>query len=338
MSRRRFLAASAGAAAGTAAINVLPGPAFADGVTVPPSRLGLQLYSVRDVITRDPDPANGVNAGFDYCFEQLAKEGYAQVEFAGYTQSTAILGRQITPQEIRKSLDDNGLVANGSHITFSDDTIEQQLDIAETLGMPNLGTANIPTDSRYKPDWERAAEDFNRWGALARARGIKLYQHNHHAEYNFLLDAGPADAGGNPTASTGLRGLEYFFTLVDPKLVWFEMDIYWGFVAQHRYQTYVDASGAQRTNVFDPLATVQARTHQFPLFHVKDGVPADNDDGYDMVPAGEGTIPLRNFLNSVGERGYHYPNWEQDNAPGTDPAQSLTDAEISLDNIKSWRV
>lgn len=335
VSRRRFLAATAGAAAGAAAINVLPNPAFAAGRTVPPARLGLQLFSVRDVITRTPNAATGVNGGFAYCFEQLAARGYRQVEFAGYTQSTSILGRQITPQEIRQLLDDNGLVANGSHITFGDATIERDLDIAETLGMKNLGTANIPTGSRFKPDWERAAEDFNRWGALAQARGIRLYQHNHHAEYNFLLDAGPTDANGNPTRSTGLRGLEYFFTLVDPSLVWFEMDIFWGFVAQHRYQTFVDANGNPRTNIFDPLATVVDRNHRFLLFHVKDGVPSSNDDGFDMVPAGQGTIPLRQFLNAAGTE--HLPNWEQDNAPGADPNQSLNDAKISGDAMLSWR-
>jgi sugar phosphate isomerase/epimerase len=335
LSRRRFLAASAGAAAGAAAINVLPNPAFAEGRTVPRSKLGLQLFSVRDVITRAPNAATGVNGGFAFCFEQLAARGYAQVEFAGYTQSTSILGRQITPQEIRRLLDDNGLVANGSHITFNDATIEQQLDIAEILGMRNLGTANIPTGSRFKKDWARAAEDFNRWGALAKARGIKLYQHNHHAEYNFLLDAGPSDANGNPTRSTGLRGLEYFFTQVDPKLVWFEMDIFWGFVAQHRYQTFTDANGVQQRSIFDPLDTVVSRNRRFLLFHVKDGVPAGNDDGFDMVPAGEGTIPLRQFLNAAGP--HHLPNWEQDNAPGADPNQSLADAKISSDNMLSWR-
>jgi sugar phosphate isomerase/epimerase len=337
LSRRRFLAASAGAAAGAAAISVLPNPAVAEdsGRTVPPGKLGIQLYTVRDVVTRTPNPGAGVGGGFRYTFEQLAAMGYAQVEFAGYTQSTSILGRQITPAEIRQAMDDTGLVANGSHIGFSDDSIEAQLDIAETLGLPNLGTASIPTGSRYKSDWQRAADDFNRWGALAAARGIKLYQHNHHAEYNFLLDAGPKDSNGNYTASSGLRGLEYFFTLVDPTLVWFEMDIYWGYVAQHRYQTYTDANGVQQTNIFDPLKTVASMPHRFPLFHVKDGVPANNADGYDFTTAGNGVLPLQKFLNTAGEKGYHFPNYEQDNAPGAGN-QSLDDSRISVGNISQW--
>ena len=341
MSRRDLLAASAGLAAGVAGIAVLPGVAVAEnGVTVPPGKRGIQLFTVRDVVSRAPNPAAGIGGGFQFVFEQLSAMGYTQVEFAGYTQSTSILGRQITPAEIRQLMDDNGLQANGSHISFSDATIEAQLDIAETLGMPHLGTASIPTNGRTKADWERAADNFNRWGAAAAARGIKLYQHNHHAEYNFLLDAGPLDGAGNPTASTGQRGLEYFFTLVDPELVWFEMDIYWGYVAQHRYQTYTDANGATQTSVFDPLATVVPMAHRFPLFHVKDGAPANNADGYNFVPAGTGVLPLKDFLNAVPQKGYHYPNYEQDNAPGnatTAPNQSLQSSQISYNNIASWR-
>jgi sugar phosphate isomerase/epimerase len=344
LTRRELLAASAGLAAGAAAITVVPGVAAADtgvnGLTVPAGKRGIQLYTVRDVITRAPNAATGVQGGFRFVFEQLAAMGYDQVEFAGYTQSTSILGRQITPAEIRQLMDDNGLSANGSHIGFSDATIEAQLDIAETLGMPNLGTASIPTNGRQPRDWEAAAVNFNRWGAQAAARGIKLYQHNHHTEYNFLLDAGPVDANGNQSASSGMRGLEYFFTLVDPALVWFEMDIYWAYVAQHRYQTYTDASGATQTDIFDPPGTVIPMAHRFPLFHVKDGVPANNDDGYTFVPAGTGVLPLREFLNSIPQKGYHFPNYEQDNAPGnptTAPNQSLDSSAISFQNIASWR-
>ncbi|MBO0868062.1 MAG: sugar phosphate isomerase/epimerase [Micromonosporaceae bacterium] len=336
MTRREMLAATAGIAA-SAAITVLPGAAQAEdvqGLTVPAGKRGIQLFDVRDIITRTPNAATGVQGGFRFVFEQLAAMGYNQVEFAGYTQSTSILGRQITAAEIRQLLDDNGLLANGSHIGFSDATLENDLDIAETIGMPHLGTANIPTNGRTKADWEAAAVNFNRWGAQAAARGIKLYQHNHHAEYNFLLDS--LDEAGNPTRSTGMRGLQYFINLVDPALVWFEMDIYWAYVAQHRYQTYTDPNGVTQTDIFDPPATVIPRAHRFPLFHVKDGVRSGSADGYDMVPVGNGDIPLHEFLNSIPEKGYHYPNVEQDNAPGPGN-QSLDLSKVSLDNYSTWR-
>jgi sugar phosphate isomerase/epimerase len=350
LSRRRFLAASVGAAAAGAAVSVIgtTAPAFAGHgrkqpePTVPAPNRGIILYTVRDIVGRAPDPASGLGGGFRYVFEQLSAMGYKQVEFAGYNQSTSILGRQITAAEIRQLLDDNGLKANGSHIGFNfadPASFEAQLDVAETLGMPHLGTASIPTNSRYKADWRIAADNFNAFGERAKARGIKLYQHNHHAEYNFLLDEGPLDASGNPTASSGLRGLEYFFGLVDPSLVWFEMDIYWGYVARHRYQTYTDKHGNVRTDQFDPIRTVQKHSHRFPLFHVKDGVPADVADGYTMVPAGTGVIPLHKLLDAIGDAEHRHPNYEQDNAPGgtAAPNQSLDFSQVSYANISSWR-
>lgn len=354
LSRRRLLGASAAAAVSAATMSLIPSAAFASGsqedddrgngggdLTVLPGRRGIILYTVRDVISRAPDPASGLKGGFRYVFEELSKMGYKEVEFAGYTQHPSILGRQITPAEIRQLLDDNGLKANGSHIGFdfsNPASFQAQLDIAQTLGMPYLGTPSIPANTRYKSDWQRAADNFNKFGELAKARGIKLYQHNHHAEYNFLLDAGPLDANGNPTRSSGLRALEYFFTLTDPQLVWYEMDIYWGYVAQHRYQTYTDANGVVQTNIFDPISTVQTRSNRFRLFHVKDGVPANNADGYNMVPAGTGVIPLQKFLEAIGKRGLRHPNYEQDNAPGGsgNPDQSMQFSQISYTNIAGW--
>ncbi|GAA1809944.1 sugar phosphate isomerase/epimerase [Planosporangium flavigriseum] len=358
LNRRRLLGASAAAAIGAAAMSLIPSAAFASdgkgddrhddnghhgGPTVLPARRGIILYTVRDVISRAPDPAKGLDGGFRYVFEELARMGYKEVEFAGYTQHTSILGRQITPAEIRQLLDDNGLKANGSHasINFTNpDAFKAQLDIAETLGLPHIGYASIPTNSRYKEDWQIAADRFNQFGELARQRGIKLYQHNHHAEYNFLLDSGPLDANGKPTRSSGLRALDYFFSLTDPKLVHFEMDIFWGYVAQYRYQTYTAPDGTTRTSTFDPVKTVKRHSKRFPLFHVKDGVKdTTRADGYAMVPAGTGDVPLQKFLEEIGRPGFRHPNYEQDNAPGgtAAPGQSLQFAQLSYNNIASWR-
>ena len=127
--RRDVFKASAGAAAvlGAAGLPVIAtaGPALADGdrhgggrlrvePLVPERNRGIILYSVRDRIAAAPDNS-GVPYGFERVLARLAEIGYKEIEFAGYNQHTSILGRQITPREIRKILDDNGLVANGTH-------------------------------------------------------------------------------------------------------------------------------------------------------------------------------------------------------------------------------
>src|SRR5882757_2283397 len=84
LSRRRFLGATAGAAA---AMTVIPSTAYAEDLTnrggeptVLPANRGIILYTVRDVITRAPNAATGLGGGFRYAFENLAKMGYKQVE------------------------------------------------------------------------------------------------------------------------------------------------------------------------------------------------------------------------------------------------------------------
>lgn len=349
LTRRKILAASAGAAAaiGAAGLPVLAtgSPAIGDGKLhaeplIPAGNRGIILYSVRDRIAAAPDDS-GVPYGFERVLARLAELGYKEIEFAGYNQSTAILGRQITPQEIRKILDDNGLVANGTHTSINAATFEQQMDIAQTLGMKNIGTGSDPTNSAYQSDWDAAADLWNTLGAQARARGLRLYTHNHDAAYSFLLDAGPLDATGKPTASSGIRRLEYFMAKTDPKNVFFELDIYWAYVAQYKHRTFTTSAGKTRTDIFDPILTVANRTKRFPLFHAKDG---DRDtsqaNGYVMTPLGEGDINFQQFFQTIGEPEFHHANWEMDTAPGgtANPGQSLAYADISYDNMAALSI
>jgi sugar phosphate isomerase/epimerase len=355
--RRDVFKASAGAAAvlGAAGLPILATgtPALATtggypGETggwrveplIPERNRGIILYSVRDRITAAPDDS-GIPYGFERVLARLAEIGYKEIEFAGYTQNTSILGRQITPTEIRKILDDNGLVANGTHTSINPDTFEQQMDIAEELGMKNIGTGSDPTSSSVKADWDAAADLWNTLGRRAKKRGLRLYTHNHDAAYGFLLDSGPLDANGRPTRSSGVRKLEYFFDRTDPRYVFFEMDIYWAYVARFKHTSYTDKRGTVKTDLFDPILTVAPRTTRFPLFHAKDGNknPAVGN-GYDMVPLGTGDINFQQFFQTIGEQNFHHANWEQDSAPGgtANPGQSIDFAGISYANMSELTI
>jgi sugar phosphate isomerase/epimerase len=349
LTRRNLLAASAGAAAvlGAAGLPVLQTAKPAIGDTklraeplIPVQNRGIILYSVRDRISAAPD-ASGVPYGFERVLARLAELGYKEIEFAGYNQSTEILGRQITPAEIRKILDDNGLVANGTHASINAATFQQQLDIAETLGMKNIGTGSDPTNSAYQSDWDAAADLWNELGRQAKDRGMRLYTHNHDVAYSFLLDSGPLDANGRPTASSGVRRLEYFFAKTDPKYVFFEFDIYWGYVARFKHRTYTNSRGQVKTDLFDPILNVANRTKRFPLFHAKDGDRApEQTNGHVMTPLGEGDINFQQFFEVIGEPEFHHANWEQDTAPGgtTNPGQSIAFADVSYKNMSELTI
>lgn len=369
VSRRRFLSTcTAAAATAIAAPAFGASPAFAQPVShkghghghdhghgqalVPAAKRGIILYTVRDATGRDPLSTN-LPSGFREVFKELARYGYKQVEFAGYGQhANAPGGSNLETVEgaklLRSWLDDYGLRAQGNHgfipsswpLSQSDlDQFKRTLEIANILGMDHMGTGGDPTGSAYRADWDVAADKWNSLGQIAHRAGIKLYTHNHDAAYGFLLDGGPLDAQGRPTRSSGIRKLEYFLKVTDPKTVWLEMDIFWAHVAQYKFHTYTAHDGSQRENIFDPAALVRSHNKRYPLFHAKDGVVnTTSGDGYDMVPFGTGVIDYRTFFRRVGEANYRNPMVEQDNAPSsTDLAQSLKHARIGYDNLAALR-
>lgn len=303
--------AFAGSAAAATPVPAVAGATSAAGrgrVLVPPGQIGIQLYSIRDKIS---------SLGFRAVFEQLSAIGYQEIEFAGYTQSQV---GAITPREIRQLLDDNGLRAVGSHRGIGDfsNNMELELDIAEILGMEHVGTAQAPTGNNTVAGYLAAAEQFNGFGAAARARGLKFYQHNHDGEFAFASD--------NPD----VRLYDVFYDNTDPRSVYLEMDVYWAFVGQYRYPG------------FEPVDYIKRNPHRYPLLHLKDGeVNPESDHGYDMVEFGIGDLPYTEFLSALPGGGRRHGIWEQDNAaqapaPGY-PSDSLGNAQRSYAGIRSLR-
>ena len=275
LSRRGFV----GAAAGTAAATAL-GPwspvASAHGHghdggdrLLPRERIGIQLYTVRDQ----------VNAlGFEEVFKRLAAIGYKEVEFAGYNAQ----GRRWSNQELRGLLRKYGLSAAGSHVGYGTfrTSLEQVLDDAEEIGMKYVGTASSPT-AQTVAEYKHAAEEFNEFGAAARERGLRFYQHNHFAEFEVVED--------------GTRLYDVLLEETDPRLVFFEMDIFWAYVGQSLYPG------------FRPHDYPWNMPERFPLFHVKDG---RRDGGpheeWTMTDVGAGDIAFEPFFCGLDVDDHHF--------------------------------
>jgi len=149
ITRRQFVGATAGAAAATYLGGGATG-AFGGGQgngdwrrTVPPEKLGVQHFSVRDATARlsiaasnrlgvaptmgrlggpnypadptDLGPLVPLPGGYAEVFQYLGSVGFKGFEFFQSTQDVRELGRQPTAAEIRSYLDAAGLVALGTH-------------------------------------------------------------------------------------------------------------------------------------------------------------------------------------------------------------------------------
>lgn len=300
-SRRSFLGAGAVAGAGTilgasgvfgralaqdAQGQVTPFSNITGDALLPPNLIGLMLYTVRDQVS---------SVGFAKVFETVAQMGYTAVEFAGYTQGTG----PITPKQIRRLLNANGLRPVGSHGSLNDAAIEA----AVALDMPYTGTAfEVPRDTTTA-GWEQLAADYNAFGERAAKHGIKGYLHIHGPAYGPVAD--------NPE----IRGLDILIEQTDPKVFVFEMDIYWAYYFINVFPGY------------DPITWVKEHRDRFPLFHVKDGVH-DENGRIDHRDVGQGNVPFERFFSKVGGRRKSWYLNERDSA-ADHPQGSFCSAQAS---------
>jgi sugar phosphate isomerase/epimerase len=339
-----------GGASGPGDAGGRPGPAAS---LIPEDRRGIQLYTVRDAIGRDPTSYPTLPTGFRQVFEALAAIGYATIE--GFDDDGAPFrqhpdaegGAEPSPRLIKRWLDDSGLRAGGHYGRIDPGTIEETLRLAETLETPLIGSVDpIPYPcSNQKDDWDRAIEEWNLCTPQAAARGIRLYAHAHWRPWDFLRDSGPRNAAGRYARCSGIRSMDYFLANTDPKWATLELDTYWAYAARDLYKSYTAPDGSTHHDDFDPIATALRYGSRCTFFHAKDGLvaavpPRGFEGGYVWTTFGSGDMPLDELFRVVmRERAAGdapYVNIEQDNAvagigrglaePISDPAKSLRDA------------
>jgi sugar phosphate isomerase/epimerase len=151
--RRTFLATL-----GVAALGIAGKDATAASEILAPrrkiKRIGLQLYTVRDLMKAD----------LPGTLAKVAAIGYKEVEFHDYFGHT--------PRQVRQLLRRNGLTAPSTHRPF---------ELLESGWQKALD------------DWKRHAALFNRAAAQAKAVGLRFGYHNHDVEIRKIGDMRPLD-------------------------------------------------------------------------------------------------------------------------------------------------
>lgn len=278
--RRNFLATLGVAAFGIVSRDVAASEMLASSKKI--KRVGLQLYSVRDLMKAD----------LPGTLAKVAAIGYKEVEFAGY------FGR--TPAQIRDLLRRYKLSSPSSHLPFESlqDGWQKALDDAKAAGHEWVTIAWIAEEKRRTlDDWKRHAALFNRAGEQAKAAGLRFAYHNHDFEIR-------------PVGGT--RPLDLLISSTDPKLVDFELDLYWA----------VFGGGS-------PLDFFNRYPKRFKLVHVKDSAgPPDNR----MVDVGQGKIDFRSIFAQSEKAGTKHYFVEHDQP--ADPIATIRNSYNYLNTLR----
>lgn len=195
--RRRFIRNIGLAGSGIMLSGYLPScktPAALQNIN---QNFGLQLYSLRDDLPKDP---KGV-------LTQVASYGYKQIE--GYEGPKGMyLG--MTHTEFKRLMDDLGMSIVSSHCDINKD-FERKAAEAAAIGMKYLIAPYLGPQKSIDA-FKRFADTFNQRGEVCRKNGIRFAYHNH--DYSFK----PVD---------GLLPQDVMMQNTNKDTVDFEMDIYW---------------------------------------------------------------------------------------------------------------
>lgn len=238
---------------------------------------GLQLYTIREAMEKDPKGS----------LAKVAEIGYKMMESATYTGTEKFYGMSGT--EFSSVLKKNGLKIPSGHYALGSPDIkgtilsdwDKAVEDAHAIGINYMVCAWLAEERRKTiDDYKKRAEQFNKAGEACKKAGIQFCYHNHNFEFQKIDGKLPYDILLNET---------------DPELVKMEMDIYW-----------VTRAGK------DPIALLDKHPGRFPLWHVKDIAKKDKS----FTEVGNGLIDWPKIFAKAKESGLKHFFVEQDETPG----------------------
>ncbi|WP_149242662.1 sugar phosphate isomerase/epimerase family protein [Dyadobacter sp. 32] len=221
--------------------------------------IGVQLYSVREEMKKDPLAT----------LKKISEIGYREVEPASYVNQQ-IYG--YSAFEFRKILDDLGLSMPTSHtgfkkahwdITRNDitDEYKKTLEDAVVTGQKLMIVPSFDWDKKNIDEVKKGIEAFNRMGEIASQSGLLIGFHNHHQEFEERIG----------------EGYLYDFMLKewDPRYVVQQLDI-----------ANMSVAGV------DPMAFLRKYPKHYESIHVKDFDPKTKRSTH----LGEGSLKMDEIL------------------------------------------
>ncbi|MBC8531648.1 sugar phosphate isomerase/epimerase family protein [Gehongia tenuis] len=257
-------------------------------------KVGIQTYSVRESLTRDPRGT----------LQKVADMGYKYWETCLLSGLNDDFGLGIPVKEARKFIDDNGVKIVGAHIASRTnlDTLEAMFDYHKELGNDRVGLSAHFFDDR--DDLLQKCEKYNEVGEFAKARGMHFYYHNHFHEFQKF---------------DGEYVMDILLANTDPELVSFELDAFWAARGGmdpveliHKYkdrlillhQKDFSKTAGEPINLFEKAVDPQKRIDR----NVYQNARKDTS----FAEVGTGTMDIQSIIDAGNAVGVPYILLEQD--------------------------
>ena len=240
-------------------------------------KIGLQLYSLRDMIPQDPKGVLKKVADFGY--KELEAYSYSDgkifgmkyKEFSDYVKG---LGMKVTSGHHLLGKSENTKMMKGTVMN----EWERAVNDAKESGQDFMVVAFLMPDERK--DYKGVCEALNKAGELCKKYGIRLNYHNHEFEFEQF---------------EGQVAYHMMLKELDPKLVGMEMDLYWMHVANQ-----------------SPAEYFEKYPGRFEQWHVKD---MDKTNPKQQVDVGTGRIDFKSIFAKAKQSGLKHFYIEQEAYP-----------------------
>ncbi len=238
--------------------------------------IGVQLYTVRDVLPKNPKEV----------LKAIEAIGYRECEptYAQLSQNGAeIKATALKPVSVHL---DSAMVSQGK-----DADLEKALQLAKEYGITYAVMPYVPPAERHGVEGMRVLTDkLNHAGEKCRAAGLSLAYHNHAFEFD---------------PKEGKMPFDVLLEGADKDLVSFELDLFWVSVAGHD-----PAEMLKKLSGRVPLVHVKDKAKDTPVQY-NEQVPRTA-----FQEVGHGTFDWPKILTAASEAGVKHYIVEQDQTPG----------------------
>ena len=200
-------------------------------------RLGLQLYSLRDMVRDD---------GIEATLKAVAEMGYTSLETAGYNDGQLY---SKAPAELKKMVEDLGMKLTSSHLSRNL-TGDKDADMAwwdqatnahAAAGMKYMIVPMSPLggEGATMDNVKRYCDYFNEIALVTAGQSIQFGYHNHAFEFESKIDDVPV--------------YDLMLENTSPRHVMFQLDVYWA-----------------KVGGYDPVEYMKKYAERIKVLHIKD--------------------------------------------------------------------